>query len=76
MLIQKGIKNVLIFDGKDDNVRVDFIAGQEGAISLGTNFCGRGTDIRSSIKPLHVILTYFTSNKRVMKKALIKIHHL
>ena len=44
-------------------------AGKEGSITLGTNICGRGTDIKCRGKPLHVIVTYYSSNIRVMNQA-------
>lgn len=69
MLIQKGIKNINIFDGKDERIKPDIIAGLKGAVSLGTYVCGRGTDIRRPFKPLHVIVTYFSSNACVMQQA-------
>ena len=65
----KGIKNINIFNGKDEKVRPDKIAGLKGTVSLGTNVCGRGTDIKNPSKPSHVIVTYFTSNTRVMYQA-------
>ena len=59
-----------IFDGKDEFIKPDLIAGNKGAISLGSNFCGRGTDIKcSSEYPLHVIITFYSSNERVMQQA-------
>lgn len=45
------------------------MAGQKGAISLGTNVWGRGTHIDIGEKPLHVIVTYYSSNTRVMNQA-------
>lgn len=65
----KGIKNINIFNGKDEKVRPDKIAGLKGAVSLGINVWGRGTDIKNPSKPLQVIVTYFTSNTRVMYQA-------
>ncbi|KAK8892270.1 hypothetical protein M9Y10_029495 [Tritrichomonas musculus] len=69
LLSSKGIKNINIFDGKDEKIKPDRIAGIKGAVSLGTNVCGRGTDIKNPAKPLHVIVTYFSSNTRVMNQA-------
>ncbi|KAK8889049.1 hypothetical protein M9Y10_033792 [Tritrichomonas musculus] len=68
-LFSKGIKNINIFDGKDEKIKPDKIAGLKGAVSLGTNVCGRGTDIKEPSKPLHVVVTYYTSNTRVMYQA-------
>ncbi|KAK8852979.1 hypothetical protein M9Y10_017976 [Tritrichomonas musculus] len=69
LLLSKGIRVINIFDGKDDFIKPDEIAGVNGAISLGTNVCGRGTNIRIKGKPLHVIISYFSSNTRVMNQA-------
>ena len=65
----KGIKNINIFDGKNEKIKPDRISGLKGAVSLGTNVCGRGTDIKEPFKPLHVIVTYYTSNTRVIQQA-------
>ena len=69
VLVSKGIKNINVFDGKDEKIKPDRIAGLNGAISLGTNICGRGTDIKDPIKPLHVVVSYYTANTRVMHQA-------
>ena len=45
------------------------IVGLKGAVSLGTNVCGRGTDIQVSELPLHVIVSFFSSSVRVMNQA-------
>ena len=68
-LAEKGIKNINIFDGKNEEIKPDTIAGLKGAVSLGTNFCGRGADIKDMSKPLHVVVTYHTANTRVMNQA-------
>lgn len=64
-----GITNINVFDVRDPNIKPDYIAGRRGAVSLGTNVCGRGTDIKKPEKPLHVIISYYTSNVRVMQQA-------
>ena len=69
LLYSSNIKNVNIFDGKSDNIKPDLISGIKGAISLGTNACGRGTDIIIKNYPLHVIVAYYSSNTRVMNQA-------
>ena len=69
MLKKQGIKNINVFNGKDQSIKPDFIAGRRCAISLGTNVCGRGTDIKNPAKPLHIIISYITSNVRVMQQA-------
>ncbi|KAK8881401.1 hypothetical protein M9Y10_004137 [Tritrichomonas musculus] len=62
--------SINIFNGKDEMLRPDLIGGAKGAISLGTNICGRGTNIIcSSSYPLHVIVAYYQSNTRVMEQA-------
>lgn len=50
-------------------MKPDKISGFEGAISFGTIFYGRGTDIKRPAKPLHVIVTYYKSNSIVMQQA-------
>lgn len=65
----RGIKYINIFDGKNDAITPDYIAGKRGAVSLGTNVCGRGTNIIAKNEPLHVIITYYTTNSRVMDQA-------
>ena len=65
----KGIKFINVFNGKNDKLKPDNIAGIKGSISLGTNVCGRGTDIKNPQNPLHDIVTYFSSNSRVMYQA-------
>ena len=69
MIYSIGIQQINFFDGKDDTVLPDRIAGIKGAISLGTNYCGRGTNILVNDKSLHVIISYYTSNVRVMNQA-------
>ena len=69
MLTARGIEFINIFDGKNEKVKPDFVSGRKGAVSLGTNVCGRGTDIKDPEKPLHVIISYYTSNSRVMQQA-------
>lgn len=65
----KGINNINVFDGKNEKIKPDKISGLFGAVSLGTNVCGRGTDIKEPSNPLHVIVTYYTSNSRVINQA-------
>ena len=60
------------FIGKDSRKsNPEYIAGRAGAISLGTNFCGRGTDIKCQSKalPLHIIVSYSPKNQRAMFQA-------
>ncbi|KAK8836772.1 hypothetical protein M9Y10_037294 [Tritrichomonas musculus] len=57
------------FNGKDDQKDPEHIAGIDGAVSLGTNFCGRGANIVAEHNPLHVIVTYYSSNVRVIHQA-------
>ena len=70
MLKNIGINDVYIFDGRDQSIKPDFIAGRKGAVSLGSNICGRGADIKNPEMPLHVIISFYTSNSRVMQQAL------
>lgn len=58
MLIENGVKNINVFDGKDEKIKPNKIAGYNGTVSLGSNICSRGTDIQSTGNPLHVILSY------------------
>ena len=58
-----------VYNGKDDKIKPDRSAGEEGAISLGTNVCGRGTHIEVGKKSLHVIVSFFTNNTRAMNQA-------
>ena len=44
-LSKSGIRDINIFDGKDEKMKPDIITGLKSAVSLGTNFCGRGADI-------------------------------
>lgn len=69
LIRSRGISSINIFNGKDDILKPDEIAGLNGAVSLGTNVCGRGTDIIAKGKPLHVIVSYFSSNTRAMGQA-------
>ena len=62
------IYNINIFDGRKDIIKPEMISGAEGSITLGTNFCGPGTNIRVKRKPLHVIISCFTSNTRVLNQ--------
>ena len=76
MLHKCGIKYIDIFNGKDEILRPDRIAGLEGAVSLGTNVCGRGTDIiQRSSKHLYVIVSNFSSDTRVMHQAYRRTAH-
>ncbi|KAK8839804.1 hypothetical protein M9Y10_031512 [Tritrichomonas musculus] len=69
MLYSQNIKNVFVFDGKNGMMKPDKLAGIESTISLGTNVCGRGTDIIVKGKPLHVIISYYTTNTRILWQA-------
>lgn len=69
ILASRGIKNIHIFEGKNETIKPDIIAGKTQSISLGSNVCGRGTDIKNLTMPLHVILTYYTSNARIISQA-------
>ena len=62
-----------IFDGKnkkskklnkEDKMKIENESGKSGIITLGTNFCGRGIDIKFQEKPLCVIVTYYKDDKR------------
>ena len=68
LLASKRIYNVNVFDGINDKLNPEELAGLDGAVSLGTNFCGRGTDIQFKGKPLHVIVSYYSRNERVMQQ--------
>ena len=70
LLNKKGIKYINIFDGKNSSMQPDKIAAYNGAVSLGSNVCGRGTNIKAKNKPLHVIISYYIPNSRVMDQAL------
>ena len=65
----QGIKNINIFNGINEMIKADYIAGIKGSITLGTNVCGRGTNIIAKGPPLHVIVSYYSSNVRVMEQA-------
>lgn len=69
ILLSNGIKNINIFYEKDEKVKPDLIAGLKSAVSLDTNVSGRETDIKKPVKHLHVIISYFTLNSRVMYQA-------
>lgn len=60
------IQNFII---KRINLLPDRIAGIKGAVSLGSNYCGRGTDIQFTELPIHVIVSFYSSNVRVMDQA-------
>lgn len=68
-LFNKEKDEIGIYNGMNDKIKPDVKAGQEGAISLGTNVCGRGTHIDVGKKPLHVIVSFYSSNKRSMNQA-------
>lgn len=68
LIIKNGIPFINIFNGKNDIIKPDKIAGINGAVSHGTNFCGRGTNIIANRKLLHVIISYFSLNQRVMNQ--------
>ena len=63
--------NIIEFDGTNqDKSNIEKKSGQKGNITLGTNFCGRGTDIKyNNDHPLHVIIAYGPQNDRAMKQA-------
>ena len=68
LLQSKNITNFNVFDGvKFENP--EKLAGFDGAISLGSNFCGRGTNIKCEGNPLHAIVSYYSSNVRVIYQA-------
>ena len=75
MLIRKGIKYINVFNGKNEIVKLDEIAGSKGAYSLGTKVCGRGTNIKAKGQPLHVIVSYYWSNTCVMNQAFSSTAH-
>lgn len=58
-----------LIEGKTFNDRPQDFAGKNGSITIGTNLCGRGTDIKISDKSLHVIVTYYSSNERAIQQA-------
>lgn len=72
-LMKNEIKNgtIKLFDGmKMDKSEIENKSGLEGMITLGTNFCGRGTNIDyKEQKPLHVIIAYGPRNVRSLKQA-------
>ena len=55
MLRLKNITDINIFDGKSEIHKPEKVAGKKDSITLGTNVCGRGTNIRSN-NLLHVIV--------------------
>ena len=69
LLSFKGIKYYNVFDGRNKKLDLEIIAGEPSAVTLGTNICGRGKSIHIKEKPLHVIISYYTSNVRVMQQA-------
>ncbi|KAK8885869.1 hypothetical protein M9Y10_041326 [Tritrichomonas musculus] len=66
---QYGLQYINVFDGRSEKDKPEELAGLDGAISFGTNFCGRGTDIKFKGKPLHVIVSFYSRNVRVMFQA-------
>ena len=68
-ILKIGVDIVNVFDGKNNQISPESIAGKNGSISLGTNFCGRGSNIEAKGNPLHVIVSYYSSNVRVMQQA-------
>ena len=60
---------IKIYDGKDMKIKPSEDAGKIGAITLGTNVCGRGTHIEVDKKHLHVIISFYSSNKRAIHQA-------
>ena len=68
-------ENIYVIKGindKNEEEEADpkVVSGQKGAITLSSNFCGRGTDINPGGNILHVILAYFSPDERVIKQAL------
>lgn len=45
-------------------------SGKPKAITLGTNFCGRGVNIKTDSLPLFTIVTYFSDDNRSINQAL------
>ena len=72
-LIKKEHKeiNLLIFNGTDMNKStIENSSGLKGMVTLGTNFCGRGTNIEyANDFPLHVIIAYGPRNNRSLCQA-------
>ena len=54
-----------------DKSSIENFSGNKGKITLGTNFCGRGTNIHyDDDYPLHVIITYGPRNVRALGQAI------
>ena len=72
-LIEKNIKKprIITFNGKNLNKdMIEMQSGKPGNITLGTNFCGRGTSIDYDENfPLHVIITFGPLNVRALEQA-------
>ncbi|KAK8865011.1 hypothetical protein M9Y10_010540 [Tritrichomonas musculus] len=62
---------ILVFDGTNlDKSLIEENSGKRRMITLGTNFCGRGTDIEyEEDYPLHVIISYGPRNIRALGQA-------
>lgn len=57
------------FDGTTDQATaLETYGGQDSAITLGTNYCGRGMDIKCN-KSLHVIVSFSPQNSRSVEQA-------
>lgn len=79
MLIDKyEIKNeeINVFSGSNnetsdiDKNKLEETGGKSGMITLGTNFCGRGISINYTNKPLCVIVSYYSEDKRSIDQVL------
>lgn len=61
---------ISVFKGTDksenDRSQIEENSGKPGSITIGTNFCGRGISIECTSKPLHVIVAYYSDDKRAM----------
>ena len=55
--------------GNENEEKPEIVSGQYSAITLSSNFCGRGTDIKPR-NMLHVILAYYSNNERIVKQAI------
>lgn len=55
---------------ESDKKKLEENAGKPGRITLGTNYCGRGVDIKYTDKPLVVLVTYDNDDKRAIQQVL------
>ena len=70
LLGEKGQFEFDVFNGKDSKkITPENFSGQNSRITLGTNVCGRGIDIKLFSYPLHVIVAYHSTNVRLMSQA-------